>query len=403
MILKRKQINSLAVALILSVDALCYALQGLGIATFYRIMYFVEILSVGLVALGKIASSTTKISIKQHMLPLLYFIFITVIYVISACVVPNYTYSLDQFIFYFVISVFVICIDFDVENVLAIMTVLSTFMVFAYSSLFAYQWESLNQASMGALYAILIWVVASFCHFIYYRKNKRKLFYIFYIPGAVGLFGILQYGSRGTVLSLATFILVVIFNRTFENGKLMKKNIKKRIMIVIIVIISFILILNFNEIFLYLYDILDNIFSEMPSFFVKTNKMIKLQDIGNGRTDLYKAAIKGILDSPLIGHGIESFSYYTGYVYEHNFILQLLYEGGFFFCIVPLSIVVWCCYKLLFAQVEDKDMIAILIVLFVQVVPRFLVSATIWRYRSFWIFVFFVWVHIKEIGMHKGS
>ena len=396
--ISRKQLNSLAVSLLLSTDALCYALPALGIGTFYRVMYIVETLALGIVIIGFLIGNKWSFDIGQHRLSIAYFLWISILYIISCFRVPDYSYSADLFLYCFAIGIFIIGLDFDIKTVLTIMTVMSVLILPAYSGLFAYQWESLNQANMGTVYAILIWVIAGMCHFIYYRDMWRKLCYVFYIPSIVGLYGIIQFANRGAALSLITFLLLILFNRDSKNVNVTQKALlKKRIAIILAAVLGYVVVLNFNSLFMLLYGFLSKILNTMPSFFVKMNKMIALNDISNGREPVYEAAIAGIKSSLLLGNGIESFPSYTAYSYPHNFILQLIYEGGILFCIIPVITIIWVCYKLLFSQIRNKNYIAFLILLFVQVIPRFLVSATIWKDKCFWLLVFYIFVNYKKI------
>lgn len=395
----QKQLNSLAVSLLLSTDALCYTLPALGIGTFYRVMYLVETGALLIVLIGFIIRKQWKISMAHRQFSIAYFLWICFIYATSCFRVPNYSYALDSFIYCFAIGVFIIGLNFDTRTVLTLMTVMSVLILPAYSRLFAYQWESLNQANMGTVYAILIWTVAGLCHFIYYRDSWGKVCHLFYVPSIVGLFGIIQFANRGAALSLITFLLVVAFNRNvtleeFKGGDILKK----KIAIVIAAIIGYIVILNFNSLFMCLYNFLNGILDNMPSFFVKMNKMIALNDISNGREPVYEAAFAGIRNNPIFGNGIESFPSYTAYSYPHNFVLQLIYEGGILFCVVPIITILWVCYRLFFSQIQNKDKLVFLILLFVQVIPRFLVSATIWKDRCLWLMIFYVFYNYKEIG-----
>lgn len=398
----KKQLNSIGVALMLSVDPLCYALPALGIGTFYRIMYLIETVALAFVVFGFLLGNKRILRVKKHKFGIVYFLLLCVVYIISYFRVPNYSYPIDQFLYCFAIGVLIISTDYCVETVLTIMTMLSSLIIPAYSVLFAYQWESLNQANMGTVYALLIWVVAALCHFIYYRQNRKKLFYLFYVPSIIGLYGILQFANRGAALSLVTLMMLVLFNRKRSDGGVSQNVVvKKRIAIFVVAVLGYIVILNFNNLFAYFYDFLNRVLDDMPSFFVKMNQMIAINDISNGRTPVYEAAIEGIKENFLFGNGIESFPSYTLYLYPHNFLLQLVYEGGIFFCVIPLIAMIWICYKLFFTQIERKDCLVLIILLFVQVVPRFLVSATIWRDRCFWLLIFYIFAHYKEIKGEK--
>ena len=392
--LTRIKLNSLAVALLLSIDALCYALPGIGIGTFYSIVYVAELICVLLPLVG-LAFTRKTVSLRRKKTAA-YYSFLVLCYFASSILVPNYNYSLIIFLFVFAFAVVIIQIEFSIEEVLTYMLYMSWLVIPCYSSIFAYQWEGLNQASMGSTYAVFVWITASLLHFIYYRKEHNKLFLICYIPGAIALYGFLQFANRGAVLALFTLIVLIILNKSVEL-KSGKNLIKKRIFVITMLVISYAIVINYDLIFMAVYDLLDSVLTEMPSFFVKTQRMIEIKDIGNGRDEVYATAINGFMNSPILGHGIESFSVYTIYPYPHNFVLQLLYEGGFLFCIIPVAVIIYATYKLIFSQIRNKQHLVSLILLYVQVKPRFILRASIWREKFFWIFVFYVLAHYIEM------
>lgn len=401
--LNKIKINSLALALVLIVDAMCYTFPALGIGTFYVVGYAIEAIALAMLFLVKLGSDNFSIK-KGSKVAALYFLVICIAFIITKMVGPDTDYSLLSFIYFFVVSIFVVCRDVNTESVLKYITVASILTVFAYNSIFAYQFVTLNQASMGAVYSVLPIATAGVIHFIYYRQNEKKLFYIFYIPIIILLFGIITYANRGTVLSFIVLILVIAMNRPQNfRGDVKVISNKKRIAMLAVCIVGFIAVLNFNEIFLALYNVASEKFGTLPSIFVKMNKYIGLDDISNGRSEVYEAAINYIKQSPFFGYGIETFESYTNYPYPHNFVLQLIFEGGLLFAIIPTAAIIISCIRLFFSQMKDENLCVILMLLIVQVIPRFLVSATIWRSRCFWILVFMVLYKYKHIILNKEN
>jgi len=394
----QKQINSFVIAILLSINALCYTLPILGIGGYFGIMYFLNIFVVGIAGVAFLMTNRKMYYLREKKFATVYAIIICMVYIFSMIIVPNYTYSINMFSCYFLIPVILVGIDFSVEVALRIMTIMSILIIPAYSGLFAYQWETFRQANMGNTYAILMWVSAALCHFVFYRETIKKKYYFIYIPGGVGFVGLVLYSSRGVVISLLILILVVLFNRKQrETGEVYKKSVKKKVAFLIVLILGYYMVVNFSAVYSIIYKLLDNILTEMPSFFVKMNNMIALEDVGNGRDEVYGTAIDGILNNPFFGRGIESFNVYTKFSYPHNFILQLLYEGGILFCIIPLWIVICTTYKLFVSRIENRDILVFVILLYVQVIPRFLISASVWKEYTFWLLIFYVLINYKHI------
>lgn len=110
-------------------------------------------------------------------------------------------------------------------------------------------------------------------------------------------------------------------------------------------------------------------------------------DILNGRKACYRAAWEGIFAGAfpmLFGHGISTFAANTGMVYPHNFLLQLLYDGGLLlFCLVAIPLA-WRAVGTL-RRCECNTWMLFLL-LFCSAVIRALFSADLWKQELLWFF-----------------
>ena len=152
-----------------------------------------------------------------------------------------------------------------------------------------------------------------------------------------------------------------------------------------------------NKIILGLYGLWSTVSQNVPSFLVKMNKYILLNDTSNGRTEVFDLAVSIIREHPLFGIGIENFGKYFEVNYPHNFILQLWLEGGVFFLIVPVITSVYLVKEVMMCVVGDKKLEATLIFMMLLAIPRFLLSLDIWTYYEFWIPIFYVVANYKYI------
>ncbi len=398
---QNRKITDLAVALFLSVVFLSFCIPGLGILSYYRVTYLVLLLSVAMIMFGVIKGN--RVALKVHKISFIFGTFLTVYALGCIMVLPKCNYDIVNFVFCFLISIIVISTKFEVENVLCYLVYISVLIIPSYSAYFAYQWEDLNQANMGAVYGALVMCTAGILHFLYYRENHPFWFNLFYIPTVMLTIGIFRFGNRGAFLSFVVLLGLIFLNRksSIENMSNRKLMAKRRWFVFAFVVLFFV-VMEFDTIFIALYDLLNSVIDEMPSFFVKMNRLIRLQDISNGREEVYEAAWSLIKERPLIGYGIRTFLENSKVAeYPHNFFLQLWYEGGILFTVVPTVCIVYALYKLLLSYIEDRNVSVMLIFLFVQVMPRFLLSADIWKDNFFWITVFYILSNWREIRRYK--
>ncbi len=236
-----------------------------------------------------------------------------------------------------------------------------------------------NSISMGLSYAFLPAVVFA-SSYLLTCDRKSKLIKIAALVDLLYFALIFLYGSRGVVLSsfIAVFLLWLIrkkLNHEYDPYFGLK---------IVCISVAVIIVVIFRWQIIYsLYDF----FNEKGIMVEFLDKIIRLQKLGgvdNGRSDINKVFWAEFVKRPLIGHGIKSFEYYTGIVYPHNFLYQMLFDIGIIgtgIIIVPiLSSVI----KML-KKIGEYENSAVLISLICASVPGALFSGDLWLNPLLWL------------------
>ena len=153
-----------------------------------------------------------------------------------------------------------------------------------------------------------------------------------------------------------------------------------------------------------------SIFSQFGISVAFIEKTIMIEgDLSDGRSELYSSTFNLIMGSPVIGHGISTYSHYVpGVEYPHNFVLQFLFDGGIILLVIIFAIVVPMFIKSIKnrkADVSGETVLSLLypgtgnmtdqmtgklaVVLFLSGVEitRALLSGNIWRLIQFWLLI----------------
>lgn len=399
----QEKLNGIALGLFLMAGTLSNVLPQMGVLSYFAVGYLVEFAALGLAILTGIYYNRLIIK-KSNFIWIAYFLFILLVFTWTEEFAVDNNYTFMQFIYYVGIGVFLVCRNIDIRTTLWSCILLSWLTIPVYNELFSYVFVTLNQANMGTIYSLFIPVTAGILYFVYYRKELSRIAYINFIPTIILFAGCLMRANRGAILSI-----IVLFALIFLNGNtIFEKNskqltIRKRTMVIVLIILGVIITINFNALFMSFYNAMSNIFGTLPSFLVKMHKYILLDDVSNGRSDVYERTWELIRNGPVYGYGIETFQHYTGDSYPHNFILQFMYEGGVLFSLIPTVIIIYAGIKLCYSRIGNKEICIGLILLFVQVIPRFLLSATPWRGQVFWTLVFYVIYNYNELKTTKGN
>ncbi len=206
---------------------------------------------------------------------------------------------------------------------------------------FSMQVDWKNSIPMELSYAFLVPIIASIMYLFFYYKNDRGIakfaMTILVIVNSVFFSQLFLYGSRGPLLSLFSLLLFIYVVRKHKchNGVFYKKwRLFFLLIFLVIMFVGFSTVIRFgNEILMSL--------GIDSRFFYKMIELDSQGDVSNGRMSLNEITINGIMDSPWLGNGLDRFDANTGGgLYPHNFILQILYDGGVLFLGILIPVII---------------------------------------------------------------
>lgn len=287
--------------------------------------------------------------------------------------------SISELLIYFVLSFFIgFNGKINISRVLTFIMLISLIAIPCFNELFVVQWY--GSVNMDISYAFLPPITAAIVHVIYYFKEKkhRAIYLLLYGINAFYLSQILLYGERGTIFCILVSI-ALCWIITFDKNKIFEKR-KLSIKLIIISAVFFFTILFYKNILSFIVEVFN-----INSYAI--NKFLDLSsvDVSNGRFTIYSTALKAFVKSPIIGNGISVFYYYTGELYPHNLIIQLLYDGG---------IVLFSSFVVIFIvgtrevySTKNKNKIVSWVYFLPISVIYLLFSNNIWVVPSMWIFM----------------
>ena len=345
------------------------------------LMYMVSVLGIGI---GYYLSSLKHLKhIPVYAVSL--FIWLIVFYMITLFMIAPPLTSLTFFVV-FTLSSFMIPFISMVDGKVMLKTIMLLVfpVVFNLNEVFAPAKWYQDHISMGISYSFLMPVVASivymFCYFGKESKLEKTVSILGFSVNMVFAYYLITQGSRGPILSILLTVAFLLFfkKKPYSLGIMTVKGIYLWIGILVVSIgIFFVPLLNM------VHDILSDAGMSVNSI----DKFISLNqenDLTNGREMIYAIAIADILEKPLLGWGMDLFDYYhPGTSYPHNFLLQILYDGGlllFMILIVPLY---RGTKKLWISCTHDEY--AVYTVLFFGSVPGALFSDDLWKNCFLWL------------------
>lgn len=239
--------------------------------------------------------------------------------------------------------------------------------------------------SMDASYAFMTPVIASVVYlFCYYRNDNRwqKIFMtVLVLINAVFFLKLFQYGSRGPLFAILLTIVFFLSTKHSEYKEGIVINRKR-----IVVGLFFLFVLFFSMDFF-----VDGLFAFMGKIGIKSSVLEKIARLSaegnllNGRGNLQILALNGFWDNILFGNGLDRFDANTGLAYPHNFVLQILYDGGLLlFCVLLIPIVA---KTILNYKRCSYNRYVVQTFLFFSSVPYASFSQDLWENAVFWLFV----------------
>lgn len=372
-----KNVMSFILTLFLSIDFMNYMIGTLwGIGGM--------LISLAVIAGTMLIQYKTVVKVKFPATAFVFFIVIVLYYIFTRQISATTIFG-REFAFYFCVAAVLGMYKFDVEKLLRYLGISSLVILFFYNVIFIEMSSSLykNHIAMALSYAMLPSLFAAMFHFLYYRKcNKSSLMYIVYIIAGYLLVKLAFNGTRGIILSIVVAAGIVYIKGIRERGHKGFRVARA----VLVLSLTVVVVVNFNGIAEWLNNLFDS--WGIRAFFL--DKILSLKnsgDVSNGRTVLLEYTIPKILKSPVFGHGIGTITFNSNFKvdYAHNFIIQILYDGGLVLAIPVLWILVRAgCYMF---SGENKDEAIFTLFMFAFTIPRALVTGDIWENAPFWLFI----------------
>lgn len=322
-------------------------------------------------------------SINKYVLFIVALIFLWYQYTSQTIATPRVPFL---FLCVFTITAFVIpsMVSIDAKTFIKSVMLWPVIGVFYISRIFSIEDSDTETISIQVSYAFLVPVIATIVYLKNYYSTERpiqKLIgFVTVLVNLIFCYKMVSYGSRGPFLCIVTLILYyAIFKKSDGYGVTVNKN--KTILFTS----GFMLVSSFLIEFLSVVSgLLHALGINLNVIDKSLRKVAESGDITNGRDFIYGIATDGILDRPIFGHGMDQFENNTGIVYPHNFILQVLYDGGIvFFSILLVPLLVKLIKRIRTCNYEEYSLIPFF---FFISVPGALLSADLWYVERLWLF-----------------
>lgn len=304
---------------------------------------------------------------------------------------------------FLIFSVVSFCLPFfakiDVRLVLKTIMVLSLPALFRINQVFFAMVQTRGSISMGYSYSFLMPILVSIIYlFFYYKKETKseKVLTVFcFGANIVFLLLLVAFGVRGPVLSIILLLLVLYVVRVDPTKRGVKLVKSKGVFILLAV---FLIVQYLEPILIFTHSVFSSFGMEVR-FIDKCLALIETSNVINGRDILNEITIDAIKKKPWFGYGIDQFdNVFSGFLYPHNFVLQLLFDGGFFLTIIVLlPVLISLFLKLRNCTYND---FVIIISLFFASVPGGLLSGDLWAMSTLW---FFFGATISKTMIHHSS
>ena len=183
------------------------------------------------------------------------------------------------------------------------------------------------------------------------------------------LFIIISFGSRGPLLSILIYFILLLKNK-FKNITLF---------FIIILMISALVSLYYKEIIEIIVSVLDEFDIHSRTLFLLNNEL----NHSSGRTYLYNIALNEIANNPFLIRGINADYLLLG-GYAHNFIIELSLEFGLVIGILCSILIIYYALLNIFNNNATDDLGILL--LCASIIPLCF-SSSLWINNTFWMWI----------------
>lgn len=334
---------------------------------------------IGLLFYDILLSRYIRLKIFQLLLPMVILIYFYGTYFLY----DNLMTSSFLYFAIYVIVPFLLIQKIEYRDVIEVIMFTSILVLPVSGSFFILRKSFSDSISMGLTYTLLPTIVCAIIHFIYWRDSI--VYYIFYCTNGFFLYRILLHGVRGPIICILISIILLTCTRYDNNEHKIKIRSLPALIIGTLAIVIF---SSFEVILLAVKTMLDKLGINFY-FISKTLRLLNSSGVDNGRTDIFELSLDEFFKSPIIGRGISMFRHYTGVVYPHNFILQLLCDGGIILTLVVMGVFIY--HTIIFLlRCDDKEQYIFWIMLISVSIPAALFSGDLWENYRFWVYMAFI-------------
>jgi len=338
-------------------------LYGLGLANFKRCFNNIQWSTASIVISVALFYFFTQSFIAQPRTSLPYFF----IFTITAFIAPS-------------------LVSIDARLLLKFMMVFSVPSILKLDQVFVTTKVYTEFISMGTSYSFLPPVIASivyiFSYYKYENKAQKLVTLILFSANMVFAFYLISTGSRGPVLTIfVTVAYFLIFSYDSESCKVRVNHYRLFYILIATIVVS--------TLFIPILEYLSSLLAKQGLSFNFIDKVLRLNsegDITNDRAGLYHIVLQDIWDSPFYGHGFDLFEKYRGNIapYPHNFLLQVLYDGG-----IMLFAVIFIPLIRNIKVIKERlsyDRFVVYSALALASIPGACFSGDLWKSVNLWIF-----------------
>lgn len=287
------------------------------------------------------------------------------------------TTTLVDFIYYGALSFLIGFSQVNIKRIIELIIIVSMCTILDYK-LFIEVIPQLGYLPMNYSYAFLPSIISTILYVMYFKKDLNIILILGCFFNILLLYVVIIDGTRGALLALLIFAIVMITNY-FKNNK---QHIRI-ITLISIMIVSLVVLINFENILKETYLFLEDIGLEFNLFTKSYNKLLQ-DNLLNNRDILYTNSINGFFKSPIFGNGISEFEYIYG-IYPHNFVLQIMNESGVIVLIVILLPIIKSFSKVYTEGKVDQNRYLLWVLLMVISIPRITFSTNYLYQGSFWL------------------
>ena len=273
---------------------------------------------------------------KTHSYDVFLYLVIFVLYTSNYIIFPSNIEVLNENAFFFLVAslpFYFIGLSWSIDKLFHYAAIISLVAIInSATSLFLFEHiNDLEGESMTTSHKLLPHVLMM----IWCMFTQQKFRWIFIVASVTGILLLLIFANRMSLLSLIIFIVSCLLFASAQNKK---NTIRKRIIALIIIALSYI----FAHYYIWMIDYISSTFGSTTRilYYIKNSEEGVLDS--NGRYDLWSRAIDYIQQNP-IGYGFGGDRLVINR-WSHNLFIELFLSFGWLFGTILSALMIWIIY-----------------------------------------------------------